>query len=114
MNEYCKRTSQNGVLFEDNLSSHKTSNAHFDFAQKLDKFAEPLYYDPGFTFCKQVVDRHIGREAQRTCHWYVRADLRKIWAKNDNYVEKLSSREERILLTHAVGDSWNETKLRSD
>ena len=52
MNEYCKHNSFNGVLFEGNLSSHKTNNAHFEFARKLDKFAEPMYYDPGFTFCE--------------------------------------------------------------
>ena len=68
MNECFKCTSQNGVLFEDNLSSHKTRNAHLDFAQKLDKFAEPLCYDPGFTFYEPVVDRHIGRESHRMCH----------------------------------------------
>lgn len=108
MNEDCKRTDQTGVLFEDNLSSHKTSNTHLDFAQKLNKFAEPLYHDPGFNFCEQVVGRHIGREAQRTCHRYVRSALRKICAENDNSVEKFLAREERIFLTHAVGDGWND------
>ena len=114
MNEYCKNASRKGVLFEDNLSSHKTSKAHLDFANTLDSFAEPMYYDPGFTFCEQVVDRHIGREAQRTCHRFVRSALRKIWAEKNNRVEKLTAREERILLTHAVGQSWNEAKLKSE
>ena len=37
-----------------------------------------------------------------------------MWAENNNRAEILSAREERMLLTHAVGDRWNEAKLRSD
>ena len=63
INECCKHTSHNGVLFEDKLFSHKKRKEHLDFAQKLEKCPEPLCYDPGFTFHKQLVDRNIGREA---------------------------------------------------
>ena len=37
MNECCKCNSQKGVMFEENLSSHKTRNEHLDFVQKLEK-----------------------------------------------------------------------------
>ena len=49
-----------GVLFADNLSTHKSEESLTFFKNELPAFAEPRFYPPNLTMSLQPIDRHIG------------------------------------------------------
>ena len=101
-----------GVVFEDNLSSHKTLQVLLFWRAKLTNFTDPQFVPANLTDIIQVIDRHIGIIYKRAVYKAVRVELMKRLrearelAGTDNgiTIKALTPREKRILITRAVGD----------
>ena len=101
-----------GVVFEDNLSSHRT-DAVFDFWEtEMDMFEPPRFVPPNMTDIVQVIDRHIGIRYKRAVYRAFRKELMKrmkaaraaAGTSDGVVIAQLTPREKRIIITKAIAN----------
>ena len=101
-----------GVVFEDNLSSHKTDEVLRFWQDELPNFIEPQFIPANMTEAIQVIDRHIGIMYKRAVYFAIRSEYlkrlneaREAAGNADGItIRGLTPREKRIIITKAVGD----------
>ena len=101
-----------GVVFEDNLSSHKTRQVLRFWEDILPNFIGPQFIPANLTEAIQVIDRHIGIMYKRAVYFAVRCkylkrlnEARDVAGNADGItIRALTPREKQIIITKAIGD----------
>ena len=62
VNDVLEGTSRKGVMFEDNLSLHRTDAVFKHISDELYNFANPHFLPEKMTMIIQVIDCHIGMQ----------------------------------------------------
>ena len=90
------------MLFEDNLSSHKTQEV-IDFWQTTKCFQR--LYPPDLTHVLQCIDRHIGIQYKSEVYKRVRREnMKNCLDPTKQSYTKLSALKKRVLISQAIGD----------
>lgn len=89
----------NPVLFEDNLSSHKTNIVEEAWKSKLPGWRHH-FFPPNLTWALQPVDRHIGKTYKTDVYKAIRSKIMEKIANGDH--KPLTASEKRIIMTHSV------------
>jgi hypothetical protein len=75
INKRLEENGETGVLFADNLSTHKCGDSLDFFKNELTSFAQPRFYPANLTMVVQPVDRHIGIIYKRAIYKAYRSEM---------------------------------------
>ena len=101
-----------GMVFKDNLSSHKTDEVLAFWDDELPNFSDPRFIPANMLENLQVIDRHIGIRYKEDVYLSARKELTRrlvdAHAANGGACEvtipSLTPKEKHILIMHVVGE----------